>query len=258
MPQSLQRFSLEGKRALVTGASRGIGRALAAGLAEAGAEVAVAARDQTGLAATVAAIDKAGGKAVPVFMDVANLASVREGVGAAVEALGGIDVLINNAGIEEVRPSLDVDEALWDRILDTNLKGAFFCAQAAAHRMRDTGHGGAILNLCSLTSEVGIPTAAPYGSSKSGLLGMTRALSAEWAPLGIRVNALAPGYFRTALTDAFYQDDAWQRAMLGKIPAGRFGQVDDLVGAAVFLSSDAAAYITGVCLPVDGGFLASI
>lgn len=258
MPQSLQRFSLGGKRALVTGASRGIGRALAIGLAEAGAAVAVAARAQAGLTATAAAITAAGGRAVPVTMDVADLTSIHAGAAAAAKALGGLDILINNAGIEEVRPTLDVDEALWDRIIDTNLKGAFFCAQAVAKVMRDGGHGGAILNLCSLTSEVGIPTAVPYGSSKSGLLGMTRALSAEWAPIGIRVNALAPGYFRTALTEEFYQDDTWQRAMLGKIPSGRFGQVEDLVGAAVFLCGDAAAYVTGVCLPVDGGFLASI
>jgi NAD(P)-dependent dehydrogenase (short-subunit alcohol dehydrogenase family) len=170
----------------------------------------------------------------------------------------GLDILINNAGIEQVCPSLDVDEALWDRILDTNLKGAFFCAQGAAKVMRAQGKGGAILNLCSLTSEVGVPTAVPYGSSKSGLLGMTRALAVEWASLGIRVNGLGPGYFRTALTEAFYQNDAWQQAMIQKIPLARFGRLQDLIGAAVFLSSDAAAYVTGIYLPVDGGYLASI
>jgi NAD(P)-dependent dehydrogenase (short-subunit alcohol dehydrogenase family) len=157
--------------------------------------------------------------------------------------------------MEEVRPSLDVDEALWDRILDTNLKGAFFCAQAAAKRMTQ---GGAILNFCSLTSEVGVPTAVPYGASKSGLLGMTRALAAEWAGRGIRVNGIGPGYFRTQLTEVFYQDEAWQKAMLNKIPLGRFGRLEDLIGAAVFLSSDAAAYVTGQVLYVDGGYLASI
>ncbi len=124
--------------------------------------------------------------------------------------------------------------------------------------MRDGGRGGAILNMCSLTSEVGIATAVPYGSSKSGLLGMTRALATEWAPLGIRVNALAPGYFRTDLTEPFYRDQGWQSAMLGKIPLNRFGRLDDLAGASIFLCSDAAAYITGICLPVDGGTLASI
>jgi len=172
--------------------------------------------------------------------------------------LGGLDILVNNAGVEEVRPSLAVDEALWDRIVDTNLKGAFFCAQAAAQRMADDGRPGAIINICSLTAEVGVPTAVPYGSSKSGLLGMTRALAAEWAPLGIRVNGIAPGYFHTAMTDGFYRDSAWATAMLGKIPLGRFGELRDLSGAAVFLASDAAAYITGQCLAVDGGFLASI
>ena len=171
-----------------------------------------------------------------------------------------LDILVNNAGIEDVRPSLEMDEALWDRILDTNLKGAFFCARAAAQLMRANGaeRGGSILNLCSLTSEVGVPTAVPYGSSKSGLLGMTRALAAEWASLGIRVNGIGPGYFRTSLTEVFYRDEAWQAAMRDKIPLRRFGRMEDLMGAAVFLCSPAAAYVTGQVLYVDGGYLASI
>jgi gluconate 5-dehydrogenase len=166
-----------------------------------------------------------------------------------------IDILINNAGVEEPCASLDVSEALWDRIIDTNLKGAFFCAQAAARRMT---HGGSILNVCSLTSEVGIPGAAPYGASKSGLAGLTRTLATEWAVKGIRVNGIGPGYFRTALTESFYQDEQWQRAMLQRIPQRRFGRLDDLDGAAVFLCSDAAAYITGQILYVDGGFMAAL
>jgi len=250
-------FSLSGRKALVTGASRGIGAALAVGLAEAGADVAVAARESPALAATAAAIAGAGRKSVAIAIDVRDPAAIRAGVEKAVQALGGLDILVNNAGVEEVRDSLAVDEALWDRIVDTNLKGAFFCAQAAA-RIMAASKGGAIVNLCSLTSEVGVPTAAPYGSSKSGLLGMTRALAAEWAAKGIRVNGIGPGYFRTDLTEVFYQNAEWRQAMLAKIPLRRFGRLDDLVGAAVFLCSDAAAYITGQCLYIDGGYLASI
>lgn len=254
----LSLFDLSGRKALVTGASRGLGRAIAEGLARAGADVAITARTRPALAETARAIEALGHRAVPVTLDVSDPAAIDAGVAGAAAALGGLDILVNNAGIEEVRPSLDVDEALWDRILDTNLKGAFFAARAAARHMRDQGRGGAILNLCSLTSEVGVPTAVPYGSSKSGLLGMTRALAAEWAPLGIRVNAIEPGYFRTAMTDVFYADEDWQAAMLKKIPLARFGRLEDVVGASIFLVSDASAYVTGVALPVDGGFLASI
>jgi Dehydrogenases with different specificities (related to short-chain alcohol dehydrogenases) len=248
-------FDLSGKRAIVTGASRGIGQAIAKALAEAGADVGLLGRNVAALAETEAAIRASGRRSATVAADVSNVADTAAAIGALAEALGGLEIFVNNAGYEEVRPSLDVDEALWERIVDTNLKGAFFAAQAAAKRMAD---GGAIVNLCSLTSYVGIPTAVPYGSSKTGLLGMTRALATEWAPLGIRVNAIAPGYFHTAMTDVFYQDKGWQEAMLAKIPQRRFGRMEDIGGAVIFLASDASAYVTGHCIPIDGGYLASI
>jgi len=251
-------FDLDGRRALVTGASRGIGRAIAEALAGSGAAVAITARSVDGLAETKAAIEAKGGRAECLALDVRDVRQCGAVIAEAARRLGGLDALVNNAGTEEVRPSLEVDEALWDKILDTNLKGAFFCAQAAAQAMKDAGTHGTIVNLCSLTSEVGIPTAAPYGASKSGLLGLTRTLAAEWAGLGIRVNAIVPGYFRTAMTEGFFADEGWQQAMLGKIPLGRFGELRDLKGVAVFLASDASAYVTGQSFVVDGGYLASI
>src|SRR5262249_8083198 len=154
MTYGLEAFSLAGRRALVTGASRGIGRAIAEGLAQAGADIAVAARSSDGLAEAIAAIESAGRRAVPIAMDVTAGDDCRMAVAPAAGNLGGLDILVNNAGVEQVSPSLDVSEALWNRILDTNLKGAFFCAQAAARLMRKNGKGGAILNICSLTSQV--------------------------------------------------------------------------------------------------------
>ncbi len=255
-------FTLDNKTALVTGAGRGIGQALAVALAQAGARVILTARSVATLGETQAMITAAGGNAVLQDLDVTQPNSIDRCFQAIPPRL---DILVNNAGAEETCSSLGVDATLWDRILDVNLKGAFFCAQAAARKMatrpvdRTVGStGGAILNLCSLTSEVGIPTAAPYGASKSGLAGLTRALATEWAPLGIRVNGLGPGYFQTAMTEPFYADPVWRETMRARIPLGRFGRMEDLMGAAVFLCSDAACYINGQILYVDGGMLAAL
>lgn len=248
-------FSLHGKVAVVTGASRGIGSAVASALAHSGAAVMLLGRDDAALAASASALLAGGCTVVYERADVTELSTLEAAFDTAMNTLGPIDILVNNAGIEEVCPSLDVSEALWDRIVGTNLKGAFFAAQAAARRMPS---GGSIINICSLTSEVGIAGAAPYGASKSGLVGVTRALAAEWAERGIRVNGIGPGYFRTALTESFYRDEQWQHAMISKIPLRRFGKLDDLGGTAVFLCSEAAAYITGQIVYVDGGYLAAL
>jgi len=258
MMQVLSLFDLSGRKALVTGASRGLGQAIAEALASAGADVAITARKSDDLTETASRIAALGRVCVPLSLDVRDVDACADVTARAAAELGGLDVLVNNAGYEEIRPSLDVDEALWDRIVSTNLKGAFFCAQAAARHMTDAKSGGAIINLCSLTSYVGVPTAAPYGSSKSGLMGMTHALATEWAPHGIRVNGIAPGYFRTSMTDVFYENDEWQKSMLDKIPQGRFGRMEDVAGAVVFLASKASAYVTGQIIPIDGGYLASI
>ena len=245
------RFDFSGKTVLVTGASRGIGRALAKGFAEAGANLILTARSEAALQGVVDEIDPLGNSVMPLALDQREVGRVSE----AIAALGDIDVLVNNAGIEDVRPALEIDEPLWDKIVDTNLKGAFFVAQSAARQM---GQGGAIVNLASLTSFVGVPTAVPYGASKTGVLGLTRALATEWGPKGIRVNAIAPGYFHTDMTDVFYEDAGWVDAMTRKVPLGRLGRLEDLVGTVLFLSSGASAYLTGQCIVVDGGYLAAI
>ncbi|QGY32728.1 SDR family NAD(P)-dependent oxidoreductase [Pantoea cypripedii] len=250
----LSTFSLAGKRALVTGATRGIGFALARALLQAGASVIITGRQQSTLTQAVSLLREESDNVTGLLLDVTQTPQIAQ----SIAAVGNIDILVNNAGTEQVCPSLEADEALWDTIVGTNLKGAFFCAQAAAKGMAASGAGGVIINLCSLTSCVGVPGAAAYGSSKSGLVGLTRTLSTEWAGHNIRVNGIGPGYFATDMTQVFYQDEQWRNAMQQKIPLGRFGELDDLAGSVVFLSSDAARYITGQILYVDGGYLAAI
>lgn len=247
-------FSLSGQRALITGATRGIGLAIATGLAEAGAELVISGRHQQSVDQAVDQLRSQGYQADGIILDVTDIPAIETAIADA----GVIDILINNAGTEQVCASENVTEQLWDTIVGTNLKGAFFCAQAVAKSMLAAGRSGSIINICSLTSLVGVAGAAAYGSSKSGLAGLTRALSTEWAGRGIRVNGIGPGYFETELTEVFYRDTQWRETMQQKIPQQRFGELEDLKGAAVFLSSAAARYITGQILYVDGGYLAAL
>jgi len=249
-------YSLEGKIAVVTGCSRGIGAALLIGLAKAGAHVVLGVRNPDSVAHIENALCAMNANYDIVKLDVTSVSSITTAFAEISERFGHLDILINNAGTEHVTDSLELTESVWDTIMDTNLKGAFFCAQAAAKIMKP--NGGSIINLCSLTSEVGVPGAVPYGASKSGMVGITHALSAEWAKHDIRVNGIGPGYFKTDLTAVFYENETWCEAMKSKIPLGRFGELDDLVGTAVFLASSASRYITGQVIYVDGGYLASI
>jgi NAD(P)-dependent dehydrogenase (short-subunit alcohol dehydrogenase family) len=243
---------LAGKAALITGASSGLGRHFALTLARAGADVGLAARRVEMLESLAAEVAKTGRKAVAIQLDVADAGNVTLAVEQTAAALGGLDILVNNAGMAPGDAALDVDEATWDRCMDTNLKGAWLMAQAAARQMIRGGKGGAIVNIASHLSVRVQNGTAPYAISKAGLLQMTKALALEWARYGIRVNALAPGYIETDISRDFMTSEGGQR-MLKAIPQRRFGQPEDLDGALLFLSSDASQYVTGIFLPVDGG-----
>lgn len=243
-------FRLDGKVALVTGASRGIGRGLAAALAAQGAQVAVAARSEPELATLATELD-----ALSVPMDVSKPDSIRAGVDRVVNSLGRIDILVNNAGVGANHPALEVTERDWDELMDTNLKGLFFCCQAAARHMLPRG-SGRIVNLSSQASLVGIRDHAVYCASKGGVNQLTRVLALEWSPHGVTVNAVAPTFVYTPGTSERLDQPDFRAAVLARIPAGRVGTIDDVAAAVIYLASDAASLVTGTVLPVDGGWTA--
>ncbi len=251
-------FDLRGLTAVVTGASRGLGMAIALGLAEAGADIVALARRTGDVATLKRMIENLERRCLPVQVDMRSVDAIRQAFDCIAAEGMSPQILVNNAGVEELCSSAELEESVWDTIMDTNLKGSFFASQCFARPLLDTGKSGSIINLGSLTSAVGVATAVPYTSSKSGLLGMTRALSTEWSPHGIRVNAIGPGYFRTAMTDVFFADSEWRDRMRSRIPIGRFGRPDDLKGVTVFLAGKASSYVTGQILYVDGGYLASL
>ena len=246
-------FDLTGKAALVTGANTGIGQAIAVALAEAGADVAVAGRSEP--AETLQLIGEAGRKAANIAADLSSIEPVQRVVDEAVAGLGRLDILVNNAGIIRRADALDFTQADWDAVVDTNLKSLFFLSQAAGRHMVARG-SGKIVNIASLLSFQGGIRVPSYAAAKSGVAGVTKALANEWASKGVQVNAIAPGYISTNNTTALREDETRNRQILERIPAGHWGRPQDIAGAAVFLVSSAADYVTGHVLAVDGGWLA--
>lgn len=246
-------FDLTGKVAVVTGANTGIGQAIAVALAEAGADVACVGR--TPAEDTVAKIRALGRKAEIVSADLSTIEPVQRVVDETIAELGGLDILINNAGIIRRADAVDFSEADWDAVIDTNLKSVFFLCQAAGRHMIAQG-SGKIVNIASMLTFQGGIRVPSYTASKSGIGGLTKLLANEWAAKGINVNAIAPGYIATNNTAALQADEERNASILGRIPAGKWGDASDLGGAAVFLSSAAANYVQGHILAVDGGWLA--
>ena len=246
-------FDLSGRVAVVTGANTGIGQAIAIALAQAGADVALVGR--TLAEDTAAAIRDLGRRALIVSADLSSIAPVQRIVDETVAGLGGLDILVNNAGIIRRADAVDFTEADWDAVVDTNLKSVFFLCQAAGRHMIAAGKGR-IINIASMLTFQGGIRVPSYTASKSGIGGLTKLLANEWAKHGLSVNAIAPGYIATNNTAALQADEARNAAILDRIPAGRWGDAADLGGAAVFLASDAAAYVQGHILAVDGGWLA--
>ncbi|HXR87743.1 MAG TPA: glucose 1-dehydrogenase [Stellaceae bacterium] len=250
-------FSLHGRIALVTGASRGLGRHFAGVLARAGAAVALAARDEKLLAEAKGEIERTGGRAVAVPLDVTDGKSVKACVAAVEQALGPIDILVNNAGIAVSKPLVEHSEEDWDRVLDTNLKGAWLMSRELASRWLELKHAGRIINISSLLAfrtARGVPS---YAAAKAGLDHLTRTMAVELGRFGITVNAIAPGYVETDMNRDFLRSNTG-KALTSRIPAGRVGEPDDLDGALLLLASPAGGYLNGVVLPVDGGHAVSV
>ena len=245
-------FDLTGKVALVTGASRGLGQYFCRALARAGADIVITSRDSAALKPFQAEIESLGRRALPLSLEVRDPTSIQQMVDAAVSHYGKIDILVNNAGCNVRKPALEVTWDDWNLVLDTNLRGAFFVAQAVARCMIPKQYGR-IINIGSVTCVFGYAGLAPYGASRGGIKQLTMSLADDWGKHGITVNCLAPGWFKTAQNAAMYADQEWVDYLCDRIPLKRPGRPPDLEGAVVFLASDASAYITGQTLLVDGG-----
>jgi 2-deoxy-D-gluconate 3-dehydrogenase len=247
-------FDLSGRVAIVTGANTGIGQALAVGLAGAGAAIVGVSRGSSD--ETAGKIADAGGRYHGVAADLSSIGCVDEITQAAVDRFGSVDILLNNAGTIRRSDALDFSEEDWDDVMNVNLKSVFFLSQSVARNLVASGRPGKIINIASMLSYQGGIRVASYTSSKSGVMGLTRLLANEWAAKGINVNAIAPGYIATNNTAALRADPERNQDILKRIPAGRWGDPSDLVGAAIFLASRASDYMHGTTVPVDGGWLA--
>jgi NAD(P)-dependent dehydrogenase (short-subunit alcohol dehydrogenase family) len=250
MPDSL--FDLSGRVALVTGTSRGLGQYFARALAKAGADLAMTSRDKDSLSAFAGEIHALGRRTFSAALDVRDYASIQRAIAAIEDHFGKIDILVNNAGCNIRKPALDVTWDDWNTILDTNLRGSFFVAQAVARGMIARGYGR-IVNIGSVTSVSGFAGLAPYGASRGGIKQLTMSLADDWGRHGVTVNCLAPGWFKTQQNRVLYENAAWVEYISDRIPVKRPGLPDDLDGAIVFLASESSRYITGQTLLVDGG-----
>ena len=249
-------LSLEGKTAVITGGTSGIGRALSLGLADAGADVIATARRQAQVDSTADEIESRGRKTLRIPSDVCDRTSLEAVAAATLAAFGKVDILVNCAGIIRRTPTLTVPEEEWNNILDTNLTGTLRACQVFGKLMLERGYGR-IVNIASLNSFVALTEVAAYAASKAAVASLTRSLAVEWSKKGVTVNAIAPGVFVTELNQKLLNSTPRGQELLMRTPMGRFGKTEELIGAAVFLASDGSSFVTGQTLPVDGGFLAS-
>jgi NAD(P)-dependent dehydrogenase (short-subunit alcohol dehydrogenase family) len=251
-------FDLSNQVAIVTGSGRGLGAAIARGLAAAGASVMLCSRTQAEVECTAAGIVRNGGNAAAVVADTSDRASCQCLIDQTISKFGKLNVLVNNAGIDSISPAEDLTDDAWERVVNTNLKGYFICSQLAARQMLAQGSGGSIINNSSICSIIGVNGLTVYSATKGGINQLTRVMAVEWAKRGIRVNAIAPGYFDNIMQDATaeHATSDKQKQVLAFTPMGRRGQPEELIGPVIFLASEASSYVTGAILFVDGGYTA--